>query len=174
MRRALYCGAAILVLWSASGCAIDRQAMYRTKLISTTNEIADTLALVKDRATAKEYKGRLKDLGERRKDLDSELKKLDKLKKEEYESLKKLFEEDILFMESRLSKELKRVKERSDLMEEIGSEVAAIDQKIVLLEEPRDPNKGGVMNPGGGGQGGGMGGGMGGRGPDGGGMGPPG
>jgi hypothetical protein len=141
--------------------------MYLTKLVSTANEMADTMALIKDQATAREYAPKLKVLAARLKELQDELKKAlenDKPKNEDIEELGKLYQDDIEYLARRLLTEDARLKARPELQEELSKAGSTDVKSDDWLPKPKGGGGQGGMAGAQGGAGGGAQGGMGGMG----------
>jgi len=109
MKRVLILVAAVALPCSLSGCGGDTRSSLMKQLVATVNEVADTLATIKDQASAEAAKPKLKALGERYRDIDKRGKALKEPTPEEKTALEKEYAEPLKSAYGRLLSEMLRV-----------------------------------------------------------------
>jgi hypothetical protein len=100
---------ALAVLLPLSGCGRDNFESLRKQQVATAKEAADLLSIIKDKETADKAKPRLKQLGDRWRDLQKRMDALPSPSAEEELRAKRLYEDEFEGAKTRFVKEYLRV-----------------------------------------------------------------
>jgi hypothetical protein len=112
MKKTLVLAGALLLAWSFRGWAADKKefAKLTEDLIETFKSATKVLTSIKDEATAKAAAPKLKEIGEKLRNLRKKAQDLGQPTKEQKEELKKEYKEKMEEAQKSLKKELQRVK----------------------------------------------------------------
>ncbi len=123
MKNVLFAVLALFPLVALSGCARESFESIRKQQVATAKEAADLLGTIKDKETAEKAKPRLKQLGERWRDLQKRMDALPSPSAEEEARTKRLYEDEFEGAKARFAKEWLRVlfvPGGKDALDEIG------------------------------------------------------
>ena len=94
MKKVAFAVVALFPLFALSGCGKDNYESLRKQQVATVKEAADLLATIKDKETAEKAKPRLKQLGDRWRDLQKRMDALPSPSAEEEARTKRLYEDE--------------------------------------------------------------------------------
>jgi hypothetical protein len=97
-----------LVLGTLSGCGDTHDSLIK-EAISTINEMADTCATVKDKASADAARSKIKKLGDKLKDINARGEKLGKITEDQKKKLDEKYKKDLEAALKRVGTEAQRI-----------------------------------------------------------------
>lgn len=109
MKKALFGLVAVFPILALSGCGKESFESVRKQQTATVKEAADLLATIKDKESAEKAKPRLKQLGERWRDLQKRMDALPSPSAEEEARTKRLYEDEFQGAKARFGKQWLRV-----------------------------------------------------------------
>lgn len=109
MKKVLFGSMGLFLLVALNGCGKESFESVRKQQTATVKEAADLLGTIKDKETAEKAKPRLKQLGERWRDLQKRMDALPSPSAEEEARTKRLYEDEFEGAKTRFAKEYFRV-----------------------------------------------------------------